>query len=177
VRANGPASAKNRKDLFGDKSTTVWTGTTAALIDNIVAFDEDEVEDCDEHWHIEAGIERSFMALGKSTFYDEYFRTDTGGGLDGGDVRILSASDSFAQSTTFAFDSVQFNASFSAIAESKVEVWSIGYLQAIDAEMHLYIGYRNYSGDVTNIDAISGERESHEVTDFHAVMMGGRIRF
>jgi hypothetical protein len=125
--------------------------------------DFDNAKDRDEHWYVQAGIEKKFFALGKTTIYGEYFRGDTGAGLKFGEPRDLDPDDA-----TF-------------IASSTVDVWGFGLVQSIDAAaMDLYIGYRNYSADVSVIEvpeAGDANRRKLSLEDFQAVMAGGIIRF
>jgi hypothetical protein len=149
--AYGFLEDENRGELFAG-STFAATG----------------VDDEDEHWYLQAGIERNFFGIGKSTFYGEYFRTETGAGLDGGDVRRVVAADALNALGANAF-----------IASAEVDIWGFGFVQAIDAAaMDLYIGYRNYSGEVElSTGGALPRSDSVDVEDFRAVMAGGRIRF
>jgi hypothetical protein len=127
------------------------------------------VEDRDEHWYLQAGIEQRFVSPGKTTIYGEFFRAETGAGLVQGNARDLG----------------DFSASFGKdtfIASSDVDVWGFGLVQSIDAAaMDLYIGYRNYSADVTTATVINNgdsiESGKLGVQDFQAVMTGGVIKF
>jgi hypothetical protein len=126
-------------------------------------------DDRDEHWYLQAGIEQRFVSPGKTTIYGEFFRGDTGAGLAHGGARDLGQ---LSGSTDPTF-----------IASSDVDVWGFGLVQSIDAAaMDLYIGYRNYSADVTTATVVNGEPEDIVsgklgVQDFQAVMTGGVIRF
>jgi hypothetical protein len=129
-----------------------------------------DADDRDEHWYIQGGIEQRLFAPGKTTMYGEFFRANTGAGLDDGDARDLNGLSSFG-SQTF-------------ISSSDVDVWGFGVVQSIDAAaMDLYIGYRNYAADVTTAtvppdnESTDVERKKLEVHDFQAIMAGGLIRF
>jgi hypothetical protein len=131
--------------------------------------------DDDEHCYLQAGVERNFFGIGKSAFCGEFFQGDTGAGLASGNVRRVAFNDPINPLGAGAF-----------IAESEVEVWGFGLVQSIDAAaMDLYIGFRNYEGEVTLasnvVDPVTGiatkrSREA-EIEDFQAVMTGGVIRF
>jgi hypothetical protein len=126
-----------------------------------------DADDRDEHWYVQAGIEQRLFAAGKTTVYGEFFRGNTGAGLDDGAVPDLDGISDF--------DSKKF------ISSSDVDVWGFGLVQSIDAAaMDLYIGYRQYSADVTTVTVIDStdlERKKLDVQDFQAVMAGGLIRF
>ena len=132
-----------------------------------------DVDDRDEHWYIQAGVERNFFGIGKTTIYGEYFKANTGGGLAGGDVRDIGflAGDLVPEDLPFA----------AAITSSEVKVWGFGIVQTIDAAaMDLYAGYRNYSGEfdaIVNIGGDFGTRANVELEDYQAVFTGGIIRF
>lgn len=128
-------------------------------------------KDRDEHWYVQAGIEQRFFAPGRTTIYGEYFRANTGAGLAAGGTRVNTIN-AFLTGTTLP----------TTIASSDVDVWGFGLVQSIDAAaMDLYIGYRNYSADVTtaavpiNTDPIIIGKL--DVKDFEAIMAGGLIRF
>ncbi len=133
------------------------------------------VDDRDEFWYVQAGIEKNFFGLGKTTIYGEYFQADTGAGLAGGDVNDLGF---LAGTLALGNDFDDFGA---AIASSEVTVWGFGIVQTIDAAaMDLYAGYRNYSGEfdaVINVGGPFGTRLNLDVEDYQAVFTGGIIRF
>jgi hypothetical protein len=125
-----------------------------------------DADDRDEHWYIQAGVEQRLFAPGKTTMYGEFFHADTGAGLDNGNVRELNGISNFGLNTF--------------IASSEVDVWGFGVVQSIDAAaMDLYIGYRQYSADVTTVTVLNDEAHDDKLDakDFQAVMAGGLIRF
>ncbi len=136
-----------------------------------------DADDRDQFWYAQAGIEKNFFGLGKTTLYGEYFNGDTGGNLSGGDVRNIGGFFPAFDTATRAF-----------ITSSNVQVWGVGLVQTIDAAaMDLYVGYRLYSGDVdvvfddltldngTTTRRIS--KRNQDLEDFQAVFAGGIIRF
>ena len=143
-------------------------------------------------------MERNFFGMGKSAFYGEVFKGETGAGVDTGDVRQVSAVDPLAVGTVNT--PIAPLGTFAAIAESEVEVWGVGVVQSIDAAaMDVYLGFRNYSGEVTTVGAntvttvtttnnsgpptrvvtssTTGVRRTADVEDFQIVMTGAIIRF
>jgi len=154
------------------------------------------VDDRDEFWYVQAGIEKNFIGLGKTTVYGEFYQSDTGGGLSNGDVRNIGR---FFPARDFEFNSLSFTTAENGfITNSSVDVWGFGIVQQIDAAaMDLYIGFRNYSGDADvvfrndrtltidheyaddeTIDIGSKKfRKKLDFEDFQAVMAGARIRF
>ena len=159
----------NRRELFDIQ--------TSGLIDN--------AKDKDEFWYVQAGIERNWLGIGKSTFYGEYFHGNTGAGLNGGNVRNVGA---FIPPPTLGPGDTYTSDLW--VAKSEVDMWGLGYVQTIDAAaMDLYINFRQYSGNATGVfrTQVFEEGEELEETtigsgkvkfdDFSAVMAGAIIRF
>jgi hypothetical protein len=122
-------------------------------------------DDEDQHWYVQVGIERNFFGPGKSTIYAEYYKSEAGAGLDNGAVRVVPAGDALVNGVSDA-----------VIASSETQVWGFGFVQSIDAAaMDLYIGFRNYSGEVT-LEGAAGTFET-DIEDFQVVMAGGLIKF
>ncbi len=110
--------------------------------------------DEDTHWHVNVGVERNFIGIGKTTFYGEYINMDSTPLTDG---------------RTTGFNG-------GTVVNADVDVWGIGMVQTIDAAaMDLYIGFRNHSADVTV--NTSGRLSSPAVEDFQQINAGGVIRF
>ena len=128
-------------------------------------------DDRDEFWYIQAGVEKNWFGIGKTTFYGEYFRGDTGGGLAAGGVNNIGGLVAFGGA--FPTNAV--------ITNSEVDVWGIGLVQTIDAAaMDLYIGYRNYQGDMSLATYNTGPFATYRklsLEDYNAVFAGGIIRF
>ena len=127
-------------------------------------------DDRDEFWYIQAGVEKNWFGIGKTTFYGEYFRGDTGAGLSAGGVNNIGGLVAFGGG--FPTNAV--------ITSSEVDVWGIGLVQTIDAAaMDLYIGYRNYQGDVSLATYNTGSATYRKLSleDYNAVFAGGIIRF
>jgi hypothetical protein len=200
----GKAEDENRAALFANRSFTLASAkSTDGLVttETLASFDRSKFKnDEDEHWYFQAGVERNFFGIGKSAIYGEVFKGETGAGLNSGDIRQVSAADPLAVGTVSAFAPA---GTFAAIAESEVDVWGVGFVQSIDAAaMDLYLGFRNYSGEVTTVGAntviktteknnnsnpptdvvtfsnsTTGSRKTFDVEDFQVVMAGGIIRF
>jgi hypothetical protein len=185
--AYGKLEDENREELFarqpiesfidpitGQPVLDSVTGQPIQLTSGPIAQAEDE----DEHWYVQGGIERNFFGIGKSAVYGEYFHGDTGAGLAGGDVRPVAF-----------FDPINPVGAGAFIGSSEVDVWGFGFVQTIDAAaMDLYIGFRNYEGEVELVSSrlvtlpdlttrrVTVSRDV-EVEDFQMVMTGGIIRF
>lgn len=125
------------------------------------------IDDKDEFWSVQAGIERKFLPLGKSTFYGEYWQADTGAGVN--NVGALGPS------------LAGFGGAASARqASSEVSYWGIGFNQHVEAAaMDLYVAYRHHTGDVTSISNIADGSTTltTEFDDLDIVMTGALIKF
>lgn len=101
-------------------------------------------------WHIQAGIQRKWVPLGKTTLYGEYYEGSFG--LPGG---------------TGTVDGID-------VVGSDVDVWGATAIQSIDAAaLDLYISYRNYEADLYDVSgaSIAG------VDGFQTVFGGAKISF
>ncbi len=115
------------------------------------------VDDRDEFYWIQGGIQQKWLPYGKSTVYGEYYRGDFG------------TSDRNLRNAGFG----AVDAAANEIISSEVDMFGFGFNQSIDAAaMDLYIGYRHYESDVT----LSGGK-AQGLQDFQAVLTGAIIRF
>lgn len=106
-------------------------------------------EDRSRFYAIEAGIERKFFDLGKTTIFGQYYNNE-GGSQDR-----------------------DFNGN-GDIVESELESFGVGVVQGIDAAaMHVYLTYRHYEGEVTAGPALTKE----DLDNLDVVMTGAIIRF
>lgn len=107
----------------------------------------------DSFWFVQAGIEKKFFPIGKSTIFGEYREDDRGsnsGIVDG--------------ANTFADNDIQ---------SANLEFWSIGIVQAVDnAAMDLYLMYRHSEGDLTQVDT-----DRLSLDDLDLVITGAKIKF
>jgi hypothetical protein len=122
------------------------------------------VNDTDEFWFIQAGIEQRWTPLGRTTIYGEYGDYSAGAGITtvGGvqDVSSLGVAGGVRMSG------------------ADTEMWGIGINQEISAAaMDLYIAYRHFDVDVNTTNAAGVATGRARLHDFDAVMAGGIIRF
>lgn len=125
------------------------------LTDNNIATDDGVadiaglVDDRSSFYAVEAGIERKFFDLGKTTIFGQYYKNE-GGSQDRG---FNDAGD---------------------IVNSELESFGLGVVQGIDAAaMHVYLTYRHYEGEVT----AGAAQTNFDVDDLDVVMSGAIIRF
>lgn len=125
-------------------------------------------DDTTTFWALQAGIERKWWDLGKTTIYGEYNHNE--GGANG--RRTIGNTD------ILGFSAVDGTAD--RIFSTELEMWGVGIAQGIDAAaMTLYLSYRNYSGEVTVMQGLNGNNATavRELDDLDIVMTGGIIKF
>jgi predicted porin len=123
-------------------------------------------DDTSTFWAVQAGIERKWWDLGKTTIYGEYHNNQ--GGANG--RRDLDDGDALNP----------FAGTDSRIFNSELDMWGLGIAQGIDAAaMTLYLSYRHYEGDVTIMSGTSGNNATQalDLDDLDIVMTGGIIKF
>jgi predicted porin len=119
----------------------------------------------DDHtfYAFQAGIEKKWTALGKTTIYGEYFNHE-GGAND----RTFDDGDPI---NSFAVGSAQ-------IFSSDVETYGGGIIQGIDAaSMRLYLIYRHYEADLSLVNGAGAVQQSNEIEDVDVVLGGALIQF
>ncbi|MGZ8408833.1 MAG: hypothetical protein ACXWVS_02730, partial [Hyphomicrobium sp.] len=125
----------------------------------------DLLDDTDTFWAIEAGIERKWFPLGKTTVYGQYYDYD-GGSL----ARSISFYDGPAQTFT------------GQVIDTAVESYGFGVVQGVDAAaMSLYLTYRHVSPELTTFTAATAGNPAAvtnvAVEDYDFVTAGGIIKF
>ena len=102
-------------------------------------------------WFVQAGIERKFFALGKTTIFGEYRHDDVG----------------------FTCTDIDLGACCVDSTNRDLDFWAAGVVQNIEnAAMDLYVIYRHAEGD---LDATGGA--TVDLDDFDMVITGARIQF
>ena len=127
------------------------------------------IDDQDWFWGIQAGIEKKFFDLGKTTFYGEFAHFEAGAqiGDTAGDIRTFNS----------AFPNLGAGSNFSR--GSEVEYWGLGINQHIEkAAMDFYIGYRHHEGEITLSDTTAtGVVQKFSIEDIDLIMSGAMIKF
>ena len=101
-----------------------------------------------EFFAVEAGIEKKFIPLGKTTIFGQYYDYDGGAN----------------QRSTVGGDEIM---------STGIEMWGVGVVQGLDAAaMHLYAYYRHYEGEL-ELDTAG----SVPLEDLDIVMTGAIIKF
>ncbi|MEQ1578695.1 MAG: hypothetical protein ABL894_13725 [Hyphomicrobium sp.] len=129
------------------------------------------IDDSDDFWSVQAGIEQKFVAIGKTTLYGEYWHAETGaqiGDTSGDPQSFQSTSDALA----LGFGSARSSG-------SQVSYWGVGVNQHIEAAaMDLYLAYRHHTAEADLFDAAAtANRAKVEYQDLDIVMGGAMIKF
>jgi predicted porin len=124
------------------------------------------VNDKNKHWSVTAGVEQKWFALGKTTLFGEFIKSNSGTALIGGGVRPMAG------------DTLTFGVG-AGITSSEVKTWGLGLNQSIDAaNADFYLHFRNISGSINTNDGGTGAVTPNTgIKDFQAVMTGMIIRF
>lgn len=143
---------------FGIKKDDVL-GTT-------VVFTGADPDNEDTFWAVQAGIEKKFIPLGKTTIYGEYYDYD-----GGSQNRTLAAG-----------DAVNPFAGTSAIWDTGLQVYGAGIAQGLDnAATVLYLSYRHVEADLTVREVVgtaaTGAIANSPIEDLDLVLAGAIIKF
>jgi len=123
----------------------------------------------DSFWYLQAGIEKNWFGIGKTTLYGEYHSASSGSAVvAGAGLRPVGATD-----TINSFGAAAF------INSSQINTWGLGVVQAVDAAaMDLYISYRVREADVTLARVDNGAlAKSRPLEDLQILSVGGMIKF
>jgi hypothetical protein len=131
-------------------------------------FSGTDVDEDQFFWAAQAGVERKFNDLGKTTIYGEYYNYDGGGGtrrtVGPGDALNPTGAGSWAEWYT------------------DVNLWGAGIAQGIDnAAMLLYFSYRHVEGELVlrqlNGAVANGPIADAPIDDLDLVITGAVIKF
>ncbi len=124
-------------------------------------------DDTSHFWAIQAGIEKKFFSLGKTTVYGEYYDYD-GGGI----ARSINGTSASSPDPLNPFSSS------ASIFSSDVEVYGFGFAQGLDAaSMVLYLSYRHVEGDLTLRQNSTGALAGVPLEALDLVQTGAVIKF
>ncbi|MGQ0674346.1 MAG: porin [Hyphomicrobium sp.] len=139
------------------------------LIEETQRFQGTNVDDGQQFWAIQAGIEKKFIEHGKTTIYGEYYDYEGGGNSK----RFVTATDALNPTGIGTWQ----------VWATGVEMYGAGIAQGFDkAALTLYLSYRHYEADLTlrQRDAAgvaNGAIENAPLEDLDVVMSGGIIKF
>ncbi len=121
------------------------------------------VDEDTSFWTIQAGIERKFFPIGKTTIFGEYFQLDRGAGFTG--TSALNIGSLFG-------DGAGFTGAGYRVANSQIQGWSIGLNQNLSEVIDIYIDYKHVDLDAT---ALNGSKADLDAIQF--LTAGAQIKF
>jgi predicted porin len=136
---------------------------TDDVLNTTARFAGTNADDEASFWSIQAGIEKKWLPLGKTTIYGEYYDYD-GGAINRG----VAAGD--------AINIPGFGAS--SIWNTGLQVYGFGIAQGLDnAATVLYLSYRHVEADLTLRDNATGVLGNADIEDLNLVNAGAIIKF
>jgi hypothetical protein len=144
------------------------SATGDGLVDGTTRYRDTGVDDQELFYSGQAGIERPFLALGKTTIYADYYTYDGGASTP----LLVGPGDSLNPTGLGQW----------AVWRSDVNIWGGGIAQGIDtAAMILYLTYRHVSGDLDlrqlNGSIANGDIAGAPIDDLDLLLTGAVIRF
>ena len=158
----GTAKDNKRKQLFA------FNGGGAPL-------DVSQIKDKEDFWYIQAGIERNWLGIGKTTLYGEYYNGAFPSTTNNGNIQLLTAGDVLNSLPSAAGQRT-------VVGKYELSAWGLGVTQSIDAAaMDVYINYRRYQHDLTLVQQFASggsvTAKSNPIADSQFFTIGGIIRF
>lgn len=136
---------------------------TDDVLNTTARFAGTNADDEASFWSVQAGIEKKWLPLGKTTIYGEYYDYE-GGAINRG----VAAGD--------AVNIPGFGAS--SIWNTGLQVYGFGIAQGLDnAATVLYISYRHVQADLTLRDNATGVLGNADIEDLDLVNAGAIIKF
>ncbi|WP_439541656.1 porin [Hyphomicrobium sp.] len=136
---------------------------TDDVLNTTARFAGTNADDQASFWSVQAGIEKKWLPLGKTTIYGEYYDYN-GGAINRG----VAAGD--------AINIAGFGAS--SIWNTGLQVYGFGFAQGLDAAATvLYVSYRHVSADLTLRDNATGVLGNADIEDLDLVQAGAIIKF
>jgi hypothetical protein len=131
------------------------------------------VDNVDRSYYVQAGIERKFFEVGKTTMFAEYQHDHVGAGVNPRTSGILNAT-ALGPTPLPPGDT-----SYDRIAQTEINTFGLGFNQSIDAAaLNLYLAGRVFSADVfTSATGVDAGAVQTPIEDFVAIMGGAKIDF
>ena len=136
-------------------------------------------------WLLQAGIAKNWFGIGNTALYAEVAKVDNAAANDF-PGRNFAGSSTFA--APFTGTATQNFTTVNGVTDTELSVWGLGMAQNVDAAAStLYLGYRNYSADITCTGASTtagqcagasgGTAKKLNTDDLHVVLGGMIVRF
>jgi hypothetical protein len=139
------------------------TGAYGQLEDNnkdkLYGFATDDTTD---FFFIQAGIEKKFLPIGKTTVFGEYWQLDGGTAINASNGGKLDVS---------SLGAGQY------IKNSELKVWGLGLNQNLSEVIDVYVAYRHVEADINTVSSTGVAAGKASVDDFQYVTTGAYIKF
>ncbi len=119
-------------------------------------------DDKTDFFFIQAGIEKKFIPIGKTTVFGEYWQLDGGTAINASTGGQLNAS---------SLGAGQF------IKNSELKVWGLGLNQNLSEVVDVYVAYRHVEADINTVTSTGVNAGKADVDDFQYVTTGAYIKF
>ena len=142
--------------------------TGDGIVDETTRYRETGVDDREVFFSGQAGIEKPFLSLGKTTIYADYYAYDGGASTP----LLVGPGDALNPTGVGSW----------AVWRSNVNIWGGGVAQGIDsAAMILYLTYKHVSGDLdlrqVNNGVANGPIDNAPIDDLDLMLGGAVIQF
>lgn len=123
------------------------------------------VDEDTSFYTIQAGLERRFFPIGKTTVFGEYFQLDRGAGFvaNGTSASVLDVS--------------TLGTGLSDVANSQIAGWGAGINQSLNEAIDVYVGYRHVDLNVLTTNGTGTVSEKAKLDAFQSVIAGALIKF
>jgi hypothetical protein len=153
-----------------------WDDNRDKVFEAIVASPGQQVDDSDDFYSLQAGVERKFEGaigtLGKTTLYGEYEHYNTGAIISGNGATATARPRSLAN---------LFNTAGILGAGADIDVWGLGVNQNIEkSALDLYAAWRHAEADVYgSTNGVKGGpgAQTLSIEPIDLIMTGARISF
>jgi hypothetical protein len=136
-------------------------------------------------WLLQAGIAKNWFGIGNTALYAEVAKVDNAAANDF-PGRNFAGSSTFG--APFTGTATQNFTTVNGVTDTELSVWGLGIAQNVDAAAStLYLGYRNFSTDITCTGATTaagqcagaagGTAKKLNTDDLHVVLGGMIVRF
>lgn len=123
------------------------------------------VDENTSFYTVQAGLERKFFPIGKTTIFGEYFQLDRGAGF------VASGS------TASILNAASLGTGLSEVSNSQIRGWGVGVNQNLNQAIDIYLSYRHVDLSVATTNASGTAHANANLDPFQAVMAGAQIKF
>ena len=138
------------------------------------------------HWLIQGGIAKNWFGIGNTALYGEYGKATDWGAETAG--RNFAGTVAFGAPFNPGANSLANFTTVNGVTDTEMTIWGLGITQNVDAAAStLYLGYRNFTADITCTGATTaagacagaagGPAKTLPTEQLHVVVGGAVVRF